>query len=88
MYVVQNKVYDISEIKNIHKSIDKSKVRFASRLKLIRPEGISKAEFEKQLTLCLYENYLGLQFHIIKANEINVLDKFYGKARIAMKKSG
>ena len=75
MYVVQNKVYDISEIKNIHKSIDKSKVRFASRLKLIRPEGLSKADFEKQLTLCLYENYPGPQFHIIKANEIN--ERYY-----------
>ena len=75
MYVVQNKVYDMAAIKSVHKAIDKSKVRFASRLKLIRPEGISKAEFEKQLTLCLYENYPGLQFHIIKANEIN--ERYY-----------
>lgn len=70
-YIVENKVYSMSGLKNIHKDIDKTKVRFESKLKLIKPEGISKAEFEKQLTLCLYENYPGLRFHIIKANEIN-----------------
>ena len=65
MFVVQNKVYDMAEFKNIHRAIDKSTVRFETGLKLIRPEGLSKAEFEKQLTLCLYENYPGLRFHII-----------------------
>lgn len=70
-YIVKNKVYSMSGRKRLHRDIDKSKVRFASKLKLIRPEGISKTEFEEQLTLCLYENYPGLQFHIIKANEIN-----------------
>ena len=70
-YIVQNKVYDMADISKVHKDIDRSKVRFASRLKLIRPAGISKEEFKKQLTLCLYENYPGLQFHIEKANEIN-----------------
>ena len=74
-YIVKNKVYDMKEIKNIHASIDKTKVRFASRLKLIKPAELSKAEFEKQLTLCLYENYPGLSFHILKANEIN--EKYY-----------
>ena len=71
MYIVQNKVYDMDELQGVHTEIDRSKVRFASRLKLIRPVELSKAEFEKQLTLCLYENYPGLRFHIIKANEIN-----------------
>lgn len=52
-----------------------SKVRFASRLKLIKPIEFSKAEYEKQLTLCLYENYPRLRFHIMKANEIN--EKYY-----------
>ena len=71
MYIVQNKVYDMDELQGVHTEIDRSKVRFASRLKLIRPVELSKAEFEKQLTLCLYENYPGLRFHIMKANEIN-----------------
>ena len=70
-YVVPNKVYSMDGLQNIHKEIDKTKVRFASRLKLIKPIEISKAEFEEQLTLCLYENYPGLRFHILKANEIN-----------------
>ena len=70
-YIVQNKVYDMADISMVHRDIDRSKVRFASRLKLIRPAGVSKDEFKKQLTLCLYENYPGLQFHTEKANEIN-----------------
>lgn len=75
MYVVKNKIYNMSELKNVHTGIDRSKVRFASRLKLIKPIELSKAEYEKQLTLCLYENYPGLRFHIMKANEIN--EKYY-----------
>ena len=73
MFMVKNKVYNMSELKNVH--IDRSKVRFASRLKLIKPAELSRAEFEKQLTLCLYENYPGLRFHIMKSNEIN--EKYY-----------
>ena len=65
----------MEEIPNTHKDIDKSKVRFSSKLKLIKPVGLSKSEFEKQLTLCLYENYPALRFHIDKANEIN--EKYY-----------
>lgn len=75
MYIVKNKVYSMNEIQSVHTDIDKTKVRFASRIKLIRPAELSKAEFEKQLTLCLYENYPGLRFHIEKANEIN--EKYY-----------
>lgn len=75
MFVVKNKVYNTSELKNVHTGIDRSKVRFASRLKLIKPIELSRAEFEKQLTLCLYENYPALRFHIVKANEIN--EKYY-----------
>ena len=75
MYVIKNNVYNMSELKNVHKGIDKAKVRFASRLKLIKPIELSRAEFEKQLTLCLYDNYPALRFHIIKANEIN--EKYY-----------
>lgn len=75
MFAVKNKVYNMSELKNVHAGIDKTKVRFASRLKLIKPIELSRAEFEKQLTLCLYENYPALRFHILKANEIN--EKYY-----------
>lgn len=71
MFIVNNKVFNMAELKNVHNDIDRSKVRFASRLKLIKPAELSSAEFEKQLTLCLYANYPGLRFHIMKANEIN-----------------
>lgn len=77
MFIIQNKVYSENETKNIHTNIDKSKVRFSSRVKLIRPADMSKAEFEKDLTLCLYENYPGFRFYIIKANEIN--EKYYAE---------
>ena len=75
MFMVKNKVYNMSELKNVHTDIDRSKVRFTSRIKLIKPAELSRAEFEKQLTLCLYENYPGLRFHIMKSNEIN--EKYY-----------
>lgn len=75
MFVVKNPVLSMSELKNVHTDIDKASVRFGSKLKLVWPLELSKAEFEKQLTLCLYENYPGLRFHIEKANEIN--EKFY-----------
>ena len=75
MFIIKNKIYAMSELKNIHTDIDRSKVRFTSRIKLIKPADLSKVEFEKQLTLCLYENYPGLRFHIMKANEIN--ERYY-----------
>lgn len=75
MFVVKNQLYSMSEVQKVHKDIDKPKVRFGTKLKLIKPAGLSKGEFEKQLTLCLYENYPGLRFHIEKANEIN--EKYY-----------
>ena len=75
MFVVKNPLYSMAETQKVHKDIDKSKVRFGTKLKLLKPAGLSKAEFEKQLTLCLYENYPGLRFHIEKANEIN--EKYY-----------
>ncbi len=74
-YLVQNKVYAMAGLKGLHGDIDKTKVRFDSKIKLVKPSELSRAEFEKQLTLCLYENYPALRFHIIKANEIN--DRYY-----------
>ena len=75
MFIVKNKVYNMSELKNVHTDIDRSEVRFKPNTKLIKPIELSEAEFEKQLTLCLYENYPGLRFHIMKANEIN--ERYY-----------
>lgn len=75
MFIVKNKVYNMSGLKNVHTDIDRSEVRFKPHTKLIKPAELSEAEFEKQLTLCLYENYPGLRFHIMKANEIN--ERYY-----------
>ena len=75
MFLTENVVYSMAETRSIRSDIDISKVRFSSRLRLIKPADLSKPEFEKQLTLCLYKNYPGLQFHILKANEIN--KKYY-----------
>ena len=75
MFVIKNTVYPMDDIQNLHSDIDKTKVRFGTRLKLVRPVNMSTTEYEKQLTLCLYENYPGLRFHIEKANEIN--EKYY-----------
>ena len=72
-FVAQNKIYTDEEITPVHKDIDKSKVKFSSNLRLIKPEGMSKERFEKELTFCLYENYPALRFFINKANEINDL---------------
>ncbi len=77
MFVVKNKIYDIKEIESLHTEIDCDKVRFAKTLKLVKPTNLSKSDFEKQLTLCLYKNYPALAFHIEKANEIN--ENYYAK---------
>ena len=70
-YIAKNKIYTDKEITPVHKDIEKSKVKFCSNLRLIKPEGMSKEQFEKELTFCLYENYPALRFFIDKANEIN-----------------
>ena len=70
-YCVKNTVYSNLEMENRDQSIDKSQVRFSSRLRLVKPDDMTSKEFEKQLTLCLYENYPGLAFFTEKANEIN-----------------
>ena len=77
IFVVKNKIYDIKEIESLHTEIDCNKVRFAKSLKLVKPTNLSKSDFEKQLTLCLYKNYPALAFHIEKANEIN--ENYYAK---------
>ena len=74
-YEVKNTVYSDFELDSIHTDIDRAKVRFCSKLKLVKPKDMSQTAFEKELTLCLYQNYPGLKIHIEKANEIN--EKYY-----------
>ena len=74
-YEVKNTVYSDAENDSIHTGIDPSKVRFCSKLKLVKPKYMSQTVFEKDLMLCLYQNYPGLKFHIQKANEIN--ERYY-----------
>ena len=46
MFVVKNTLLSMNELKNVHTDIDKASVRFGSKLKLIWPLELSKAEFE------------------------------------------
>ena len=68
------------QIKKIEK-VDESRtftlsdVRFGKDLKIEKPEGVSKTEFEMFLVQCLYLNYPELKFHQIKVKEIN--DRYY-----------
>lgn len=57
------------------RTFDLSEVRFDRDLNLIKPEGVSKTDFENFLTQCLYANYPELKFYQAKADEIN--DRFY-----------
>ena len=57
------------------RTFDLREVRFDRDLKLIKPEGVSKTDFESFLTQCLYTNYPELKFYQAKADEIN--DRFY-----------
>lgn len=75
MFVIKHNVDSILKVKSVHPDIDTKKVRFASGLKLVRPMKLSKKEFEEQLIWCLFENYPGLAFHILKVDEIN--EKYY-----------
>lgn len=43
MFKIENNVYSADKPRIIHPEIDKSKVRFASNLKLYKPEGLSKS---------------------------------------------
>ena len=70
-YCRENPLYSSFDIAGREPSIDVKKVRFSSKLKLIKQSHFTNKEFEKLLTLCLYENYPGLRFFIEKANEIN-----------------
>ena len=52
-----------------------SEVRFSSKLYLMKPENLSKEDFEDYLLLQLYENYPQLEYFQNLANEIN--EKYY-----------
>ncbi len=74
-FKAENRIYSIEPGRVLHKDIPPDKVRFSPNLRLVKPSDLSKTEFEKELTLCLYANYPGLWFSIMKANEIN--DTYY-----------
>ena len=57
------------------KTFDVSEVRFGKGLTLEKPKGVSFADFDDYLTCCLYKNYPELEFHQMKADEIN--ERFY-----------
>ncbi len=69
-YEIKNTVYQGGDYK-FHAKINRQQVKFSSKLRLVKPDNISKTEFEKELSYCLYMNYPGLRFYIDKANEIN-----------------
>lgn len=54
---------------------ENSEVRFSSKLYLMKPENLSKEDFEDYLLLQLYENYPQLEYFQNLANEIN--EKYY-----------
>ncbi len=69
-YEVKNTVYHDSNYR-FQTETDRWRVRFSSKLRLVKPNSLSRAAFEKELTFCLYMNYPGLRFYIEKSNEIN-----------------
>ncbi len=69
-YQIRNTVYQSGDYK-FHTKINRQQVRFSSKLRLVKPDSLSQAGFEKELTYYLYMNYPGLRFYIEKANEIN-----------------
>ncbi len=68
---VENRIYEGESNKSLNRDINKERVIFSHQLRLTKPDGISKTDFEKELTLRLYENYPGLKYYIQMANEIN-----------------
>lgn len=50
---------------------DTAKVKFSSKLNLVKPDGFSKSEFEEYLTNALYLNYPELAYYQSMADEIN-----------------
>lgn len=57
--------------------VEPRKVRFDSKLKLVKPDGVSKVDFEKYLENCLEENYINFRFIKDKVDEMN--ERFYGE---------
>lgn len=69
--VLKNDEYEeVADITDFY-GIDKSNVRFATHLRLKKPEGVSETKFEKALTKCLYENYPALKFYQRLTDKIN-----------------
>lgn len=71
--VLKNDEYnEVADITDFY-GIDKSRVRFATHLRLKKPEGVSETKFEKVLTKCLYENYPALSFYQRLTDTINAV---------------
>lgn len=50
---------------------DNNQVKFSSKLNLVKPDGLSKSQFEEYLTNVLYMNYPELAYYQSMADEIN-----------------
>lgn len=68
-------------------SFDKTKIRFGTNLKLTKPQGVSVANFEQFLKLCLYENYPEFGLIQTKIKEINEFYEEYPKFELSFEPS-
>lgn len=71
--ILKNDNYDeVADLLDLD-GIDKSKVRFATHLRLSKPKGVSPKKFEEILTKYLYESYPQLSYYQKLADFINIL---------------
>lgn len=65
----------VEKLSIMDQPFDLSRVHFGRDLNLEKPAELSRTEFKKFLTLCLYENYPDFLFHQRKVDEIN--ERYY-----------
>lgn len=76
IYVIRNNSYSDTVVEKFSiDNFDNDKVRFSSKLHLLKPDNYSVAQFEEYLTAVLYKNYPELKHYQSLADEIN--DKYY-----------
>ena len=63
------------KVKEVCSVVEPKDVRFGTKLELVKPEGISKNDFEKYLERCLEQNYINFRFIKEKVDEMN--ERFY-----------